>query len=76
MRNAQWRSVSFIGIPSLLICLFALKCKLSSQLGMLLYAKWFHRENNASHAELVSGSKNGCSFIFDKKYDELRCAPL
>jgi len=43
---------------------------------MLLYAKWFHRENNASHAELVSGSKNGCSFIFDKKYDELRCAPL
>jgi len=28
----------------LVICLFALKYKLSFQLGMLLYAKWFHRE--------------------------------
>jgi hypothetical protein len=37
-------SVSFIGIVSLVICLFAQKCKLSSQLGMLLDAKWFHRE--------------------------------
>jgi len=69
-------SVSFIGIVSLVICLFALKCKLSSQLGMLLDAKWFHRKYNASHAKLASGSKNPCSFIFDTKYDELRCNPL
>jgi len=25
---------------------------------------------------LAGGSKNPCSFIFDKKYDELRCNPL
>ncbi|PYU67233.1 MAG: hypothetical protein DMG52_34605 [Acidobacteria bacterium] len=31
---------------------------------------------NASHAKLAGGSKNPCSFIFDKKYDELRCNPL
>jgi hypothetical protein len=31
---------------------------------------------NASHAKLAGGSKNPCSFIFDKKYDEVRCNPL
>jgi len=36
----------------------------------------FIGELQCSRPKLVNGSENRCSFIFDKKYDELRAQPV